>query len=243
MKRIKIAQTTSFISLLLFPITLNFFSPYVSVTGAFAGIVSGSILLFATMLITAIFFRRAWCSFICPVASIAYAAESVNPKAVDRKTLRILRYGIFAVWFGVLILGFVLANGVHAIVPLYMTEAGISVDEPLKYITYLSVLFILVALTFGLGKRGACHSICWMSPFLSLGAWLGDKLHLPQYKVRSQPDLCISCQRCDRNCPMSIDVMQELKKGSIQTQDCIQCGRCVEVCPKSVFSIGFKSNL
>lgn len=241
MTSIKISRTTAFISLLLFPVTLNFFSPYVSVTGAFEGIVSGSILVFVTLLVTAVFFRRAWCTYLCPVAAIANTAEQVNGKRVNRRILAYVRTGIFIVWFGTLILGFVLANGIHAIVPLYLTETGISVDEPLKYVTYLMVLVILVTLTFSVGKRGACHTICWMSPFLGFGTWLGETLHLPQYKIHADPDKCIACKRCTQVCPMSLEVMEELKAGSIRSLDCIQCGRCVEVCPKSVLNVGFKS--
>lgn len=239
LKSIRIGRITSFISLLLFPITLNFFSPYVSVTGAFSGIVSGSVLLFGFMLVTAMFFRRAWCTYVCPVSAIADIGERINGKRVSRKPLTILRLSIFGIWFSVLILGFILANGIHAFIPLYMTETGISVDQPLKFITYYLVLIILVILTFSIGKRGACYSICWMSPFLSFGAWLGDKLHFPQYKIHSIPETCIRCTLCDKACPMSLDVMEELKAGSIKSLDCIQCGHCVDVCPKDVLRAGF----
>lgn len=239
MKSIKLARITSFISLLLFPITLNFFSPYVSIVGAFNGIVNGSVMVFGFMLLSAMFFRRAWCTYVCPVAAISEFGERVNSKRLKRKPLTWIRLSIFGLWFSILVFGFITANGIHAFIPLYMTESGISVDQPLKFLTYYLVLSSLVILTFSLGKRGACYSICWMSPFLSAGAWLGDKLHFPQYKIRSTPETCIKCTLCDKNCPMSLDVMEELKAGSIQSLDCIQCGRCVEVCPKDVLHIGF----
>jgi len=235
----KIRKILTLISLLVFPLTLNFFSPYVSVDGAFNGILSGSVLLFITMLLTGLVFRRSWCSYICPVAALSEFGESINSKTVNRKRLGILRYSIFAIWFSVLILGFVLAGGIKSIQPLYLTETGISVDMPIKYITYYMVLGILVLLTLTVGKRGACQSICWMSPFLVAGSWLGEKLHLPQYQVVSKPQKCIHCSQCNKVCPMSIDVMKEQETGRVGSFDCIDCGRCSGVCPKNVLDLKF----
>lgn len=232
-------KAVALISLLIFPVTLNFFSPYVSVDGAFQGIVSGSVLLFGVMLVTATFFRRTWCSTICPNATLSDVLEGINAKRVNRVPLRWIRCGIFAVWFGVLVMGFALAGGVIKIDPWHLTESGISVDEPMKYITYFMVLGTLGLVTALVGKRGSCHAICWMSPFLVAGTWIGEKLHLPQYQIHSKPETCIACKRCTTVCPMSLDVHHELLAGKIQSSDCITCGRCVDVCPKAVLKAGF----
>jgi len=236
-KRSKLRRTLGFISLLLFPITFNFFSPYVSVMGAFYGIISGSVLTFFCMFLTGIFFRRAWCSYVCPMVGISEYSERINDHQVNRKRLGRIRYTLFGLWFLTLCAGFVVSSKLTTIDALFMTESGISVDMPLKYITYYLVLGLLVLLTLTLGKRGACHSICWMSPFLVAGSWVGEKLHLPQYQVISKPKQCISCKACNKTCPMSIDVMTELKKGRIATHDCINCGQCEDVCPKDVLSL------
>lgn len=240
MKRIKIRRILALISLMLFPVTLNYFSPYVSVTGAFEGFISASIVLFVLLFLSALFFRRTWCSYICPVSAISDFSEKINSKNVNVKRLRIIRYSIFLIWLSVLILGFVLSNRFPSFNLLYLTEKGISVDEPMKYFTYYAVLFLLIGLTLFIGKRGACHSICWMSPFLVAGTYLGDKLNLPQLRINSEPDKCISCSKCNKACPMSIDVMNELKKGSIQSLDCINCSECEQVCPKKVLSLNTK---
>ena len=62
-------RITAFISFFLFPITLNFFSPYVSIDGALNGIISGSLIVFLIMFLTGLFFGRAWCSCVCPWAA------------------------------------------------------------------------------------------------------------------------------------------------------------------------------
>ncbi len=223
-------------SLFLFPITMNFLSPYVSIDGAFAGVLSGSAMMFLLLFFSGLFFGRAWCGWLCPAGGVAEIAQTVNPKPANAKRLRIVRYVIFGIWFSVLVAGFVLAGGIRGIDPLRLTERYISVDEPVKYIMYYLVLGLFFALDLALGRRGACHGICWMSPFLNAGQLAGRLLHLPQMRIKAEPEGCIDCKKCNAKCPMSIDVNAAVKTGSVKSLDCILCGECVDVCPKSVLS-------
>ena len=63
-----------------------------------------------------------------------------------------MRYSIFAVWFGVLVTGFVFAGGIKGVDPLRLTERYVSVDEPLKYIMYYLVL-----------GRFSCSTLRWVA--------------------------------------------------------------------------------
>jgi ferredoxin-type protein NapH len=236
--RQKVRRIIIFIILLLFPVILNYLSPYVSVAGAFAGLISGSLALFLLLFVSGMFLGRAWCAWACPVAGIGEIGASVNNKPVNRKRLAVIRYSIFTVWFAFLVAGFVLAGGIRGFDPLYMTDSIVSVDAPGRYIIYYIVLAIVVGLTLAVGRRGACHAICWMSPFITGGELLGRALHLPQLKIKSRPDSCIDCGACTKQCPMSIDVQSEIKSGRVKALDCIRCGECVDRCPKDVLRYG-----
>ncbi|NTU88475.1 MAG: 4Fe-4S binding protein [Actinobacteria bacterium] len=238
--RQKTRRVIIFIALFLFPLTLNYFSPYVSVDGAFKGIVSGSLIFFLLLFISGIFFSRAWCGWLCPIAGISELGMTINDKPVPVRKLKMVRYSIFAVWFSLLLAGFVLAGGIKGIDPLHLTENVISVDEPLKFITYYLVLFIFFGLTILIGRRGACHSICWMSPFLLGGYTLGRLLHIPQLRIKTNPSNCIECKKCTKVCSMSIDVEGAVKSGEIASTDCVLCGECVDTCPKNVLEYGFR---
>ncbi len=236
----KIRTTITFIFLLLFPITLNFFSPYISINGAMNGIISGSILLFIFMFIFSIFFGRAWCGWICPMAALSDVSLKINNKNVNAKKLKIIRYSIFFIWLSIIIIMFILSGGIKSIKPLYMTENIISVDAPVKYIIYYFVLLTFFFLTIIIGKRGACHTICWMSPFLVAGFHVGKFLRIPQLRIKANADNCIQCGLCNKKCPMSINVVKEVKNNSINTSDCILCGECIVACKKDVLHFGIK---
>lgn len=218
---------------------MNYFSPYLPIDGAFKGVVAGSFILFIVLLITAAILGRAWCAWLCPVAGLSDMCLLINKKPPAVRKLRILRYSIFSLWLAAFIGGFIVVGGVKGINLLYMTENYISVDEPFKYITYFFVLFLLFGLTVWLGKRGACHSICWMSPFLVGGLIAGKALNLPRLKIAATPSLCTDCKKCTKVCPMSIDVNAEMKAGEIKSTDCILCGQCVDNCTDQALNYSF----
>jgi len=238
--RQKTRRIIVYISLLLFPLTLNYMSPYVSLDGAFQGIIAGSVLLFAAQFVSGIFFGRIWCGWLCPVSGLSELGATVNRKNVPVKTLRIIRYSIFAIWFGILVTGFVLAGGIKGIDPFHLTEKIISIDQPVKFFIYYIVLTTLFVLTITIGKRGACHSVCWMAPFMAAGYQVGRKLHVPQLRIQGDYELCIRCGQCNRKCPMSIDVREQVKSGGVIVSDCILCCECVDTCPKKALKPGFK---
>ncbi len=204
------------------------------------GIVSGSVIVFLIMFISGLVFGRAWCGWLCPIAGLSEMGMLINNRPVSVRKLSIIRYIVFAVWFLILISGFILAGGVKGINPLHLSDNIISVTNSYHYITYYLVLFIFGGLTLWLGRRGACHSICWMSPFLVSGYILGRYIRLPQLRIKSKSDNCIDCKKCDGRCPMSINVSREVKSGEITSVNCILCGECIDSCPKKVLNYGIR---
>lgn len=230
--RQKIRRAIIYISLFLFPLTFNYMSPYISLDAAFAGIVAGSVIMFALLFLSGMFLGRAWCGWCCPVAGLSEIGASMNNKPVPAKKLAVIRYTIFTLWFAALAAGFIRAGGIQGIDLLHMTEHIISIDEPVKFMNYYMILAVLFILTVAIGRRGACHSICWMAPFLTAGELAGRALHIPQVRIKSTCPTCTGCKKCNSKCPMSIDVSGEINSGAIKSLDCIRCGECVDSCPQ-----------
>ncbi len=47
------------------------------------------------------------------------------------------------------------------------------------------------------------------------------------------------CHNCTRNCPMSLEVEQMVKDGSMNNSECILCGECVDSCKSKAVQYGF----
>ena len=70
MKRQNIRKLLLIISMLLFPVTIWYMSPYLIIQGAMEGIVTGSFIVFAFMLFGSILFGRLFCGWICPMGDM-----------------------------------------------------------------------------------------------------------------------------------------------------------------------------
>lgn len=225
---------------LLFPVVMNFLSPYVIIDGAFQGIISGSFLLFGGLFMSSLFVGRLWCSWACPAAGLQEAAFAVNDRKVRGKRLNWIKWVIWVLWIGVIVMGFITAGGFSRVDPLHLTESGISVDAPQKYIIYYFVIVLVFGLAVFVGRRTFCHAGCWMSPFMILGRKLRNLANTPALRLTAETEKCTNCKRCTRNCPMSLDVNAMVQARNMENAECILCGKCIDTCPESVIHYAFK---
>ena len=137
------------------------------------------------------------------------------------------------------------AGGYHAFDFFLDTQNGISVagspDRPIlvAYIIYYAVVATFVVLSVTAGRRGGCHTICWMAPFMIIGRKISNWLHLPALHLESNPAACTHCKKCTTNCPMSLDVNAMVQKPTMENSECILCGNCVDNCPAKVIRYSF----
>lgn len=241
-RRQKIRTALIIISFLLFPVTLNWFSPYLIIQGASEGVINGSFLMFTAFFVASLFFGRAWCGWLCPGAGIQEPCFKINNKPARGGKADCIKWLIWVPWIAIIILVAVGSGGYTVINPLYMMETGISVTDPMNYVIYYAVLFLIVVLALTTGRRGFCHYSCWMSPFMILGRKVSNFLRLPALRIRSEAAKCNDCGRCGVECPMSLDVPRLVKSESMEHPECVLCGTCADVCPRNVISFSFGSS-
>ena len=236
MKRQKVRKLMLIISLLLFPITIWYMSPYLIIQGAMEGIVNGSFIVFVSMLIGSIFFGRLFCGWLCPMGGMQECLTAVNDKNPKQGWKNNIKYVIWFLWILTVILCYIFRKKTVHIDFFYMTDHGISITGIYNYVIYYGVIFLVLIPAVLCGKRVFCHYFCWMAPFMVIGTKLRKILHLPGFHVVADKNNCVSCGKCNKVCPMGIDVSKQIKCDKEFGPECIQCGACVDNCPKKALA-------
>lgn len=213
---------------------------YWLVTGHVPAIHPAAMFLLVTFLSIAFLFRKAFCSWLCPVGTISEYLWRAGRKlfrrnfALPRWTdipLRGLKY---------LLLGFFLwavsSMSASAIAAFMRSPYGIIADvKMLNFFRHigeagLMVLGVLV-LSSVLVQNFWCRYLC---PY---GAVLGIAGFLSPLRIRRNASACIDCSKCAKACPSLLPVNQLV---SIKSAECTGCMECVAVCPaQGALRIGY----
>lgn len=237
--RQRIRKAILLVSLLLFPITLYYLSPYIIIASAAEGIISASWVVFALLFVSALFVGRLWCGWLCPAGALQDMATAVNAAPLKSQRLRWSKWLIWIPWLSLIALLAISAGGYRKVDVFHMLDGGLTINQDFWFITYYIVIGVFLALPILLGRRAGCHSICWMAPFMILGRRIGALLRLPALHLAADSDRCVECGICTRECPMSLSVQDMVVRGDMTEDDCVLCGNCVDTCPKQVIQYGF----
>lgn len=242
MKRQQIRKLLLTISLLLFPITIYYFSPVLIFNAGLHGIINGSFIVFLLLFILSVPFGRLFCSYICPAGGLQECSFPANDKIPKQRWRNNIKYIIWLFWIIGVILCYAKKGEIVAIDFFFGTVHGISVSSIQSYIIYYGIVLLIFLPSILFGRRVFCHYFCWMAPFMVVGIKLRNFLHLPGLHITIHRDKnCISCGKCNKECPMGIDVKELVKKDYIKNPECIQCGACIDNCPQHILHFEIKA--
>ena len=141
----------------------------------------------------------------------------------------------------IVIIIFIQAGGAKTIDPLYQTWNGISIQDTASAIMFAAIAGAIAIFALAAGKRAACHTICWMAPFMIIGRSIRNKFNWPSLQLAANKTRCINCKTCSKNCSMSLDVNAMVQKESMENSECILCGKCVDLCPNGAIKYTFNN--
>jgi polyferredoxin len=240
-RRQKIRKSILIISFLLFPVTFYYFSPYLIIDGASQGIITGSLLIFTLLFITALVIGRLFCGWLCPAGGLQRLCCKINNKKFKVGKRDWIKYIIWAPWISIILVMFIRAGGIKSVQLFYQTYYGVSVSDMYSLIIFLIITGLIAIIAILSGKRGFCHTVCWMAPFMIIGRKIRNIINYPSLRLRVDAEKCVDCKTCSNNCPMSLDVNEMVKRGTMENSECILCGTCVDVCPNNVIRYSFSS--
>lgn len=240
MKRQNARKLILISSMLIFPITIYYLSPYLIIQGAIEGIINGSFIVFVIMLLSSIFLGRLFCGYLCPAGGIQECAVLINDKSPKQGWRNNIKYAIWVIWIIAIIICFIFRKKELAVDFFYQTDHGISISNIYGYIIYYGVVCLIFIPAVLFGKRIFCHYFCWMAPFMVIGSKLGNMLHIKGLRLSADKNACVSCHKCDRSCPMSLNVTEKVQKENMYDSECILCGACIDNCPKKAITYKVK---
>lgn len=185
------------------------------------------------------FFKgRYWCGNFCPHGSLYDAV--MLPVSLNRKIPAVFIWKatrlLFFAWFG-----FMLTRKFTRAFAAFGTEQFLDKLGFIFVTSYLMVLIVGGILSIFISPRTWCN-FCPMGfmQMLSykLGKLLGVAAKTDSKITVARKEMCHSCGKCSRVCPMQLAPYLEFDdKNQFGSEKCIRCSTCVVNCPAGILSL------
>jgi polyferredoxin len=190
-----------------------------------------ALFLLVTFLAISFLFRKAFCSWLCPIGTICEYLWRAGKKMFGRNfhlprwldlPLRGLKY---------FLLGFFLwaisTMSVLGIRDFMHSPYGLIADvKMLNFFRHIGQTGLIVLGVFVIAsifiQNFWCRFLCPYGALLGLTSWLSPT------RVRRNTETCIDCAKCAKACPSALPVDKLVQ---IRSVECIGCLECVAVCP------------
>ena len=204
---------------------------YTILTGQCPVLHPAAFFLFTAFALSSLLFRKAFCSWLCPVGSVSeylwklgrgiFGRNFTFPKWLDYP-LRALKY---------LLLGFF----VYAVAMMSATAIGDFVASPygivvdvrmLNFFRFIGTTTAMVLAGFVLASLFVRNFWCrYLCPY---GALMGLISMFSPLRISRNQNACIDCAKCAKACPSVLPVDKLIQ---IRSAECTGCLECVAVCP------------
>src|SRR5215471_1869866 len=203
---------------------------YWLLTGHVPAIHPAAMFLLITFVAISFLFRKAFCSWLCPIGTISEALARLGQKLFRRNfhlhrwidiPLRGLKYLLlgFFVW--------AVANmSAGAIEEFMHSPYGVIADvRMLNFFRYLGETAVIVLAVLVIASIFVQNFWCrYLCPY---GALLGIVSFFSPLRIRRSEGACIDCAKCAKACPSNLPVDKLI---TIKSAECTGCLECVGIC-------------
>jgi polyferredoxin len=213
---------------------------YVLASGHLPRLHPAAFFLFLSFALSSLIFRKAFCSWICPVGTISEYLWKLG-RRIFRRTfhlprwldlpLRSLKY---------LLLGFFLyavtMMSAAAIADFVASPYGLVVDvRMLNFFRFMGTTTAVVLI--GLALASLVIQNFWCRFLCPYGGLMGLIALFSPLRITRNESACIDCAKCAKACPAALPVDRLIQ---IRSAECTGCLECVAVCPaKDALAMNF----
>lgn len=191
-----------------------------------------ALVIFLAIILSALIFRRGFCSWICPIGTISELTHGLGNKvAANLRPHRFLDIPLRSLKY--ILLGF------FALAVLSMDGATLSafIDSPFNKIADVRMLLFFrdpstttITVLFGFFMLSLVIKNFWCRYLCPYGALLGLLSKAGLVSVERDKGKCITCHKCEESCPSNIQITKGEK---VTTAECIMCMKCVNACDET----------
>jgi polyferredoxin len=204
---------------------------YWLITGHLPAIHPAALFLLLAFLSMAFLFRKAFCSWLCPVGTISEYLWRAGRKIFGRNfhlphwldiPLRGLKYLLlgFFVWAVAGMSAAAIGSFMHT---PYGVIAGVKMLDFFRFLSLTGLVVVsLLAVASLFVENFWCRYLCPYGALLGLVSLAGP------HRIRRNAETCIDCAKCARACPSALPVD---RLQSVRSAECTGCMACVSVCP------------
>lgn len=184
------------------------------------------------IIVLSYFLSRLYCGYVCPIGYLQkfsmwgakkFKIKPMKLKETPIKWLTIMKYVLTMI----LIVAITISGSMLFIdfCPVFMIASYKYIGASLFTIGF--TLFIMVAAMKI--EYFFCRFLCPYSTLLEGVGYIFEKMGFKRIRnIKRDEESCISCNLCDKNCPMGVEVT---KGDEVQSHLCIGCMTCVDSCP------------
>ncbi len=201
-------------------------------TGWWDTVHPAALALLLTFLAVALFLRRGFCSWLCPIGTVSEALGrlgrwlfgfNLKPPAWLDRLLMVPKYLLLLFFLQAVWLGMPGPIARQFLQSAYYQASDVKMLQFFLAPSLLTVqVLVLLAVLSLLVENFWCRYLCPYGALLGLVGWLSP------VAVTRRPSACTDCRLCDRVCPARIQVS---RARTVLSPECNACLNCIEACP------------